>query len=67
MPAMRLHRKLAETVRGVFGGLDIVFANAGVVDIRAIEQWDEAGFDRSIAINLKGVFFPRAGSAADPG
>jgi NAD(P)-dependent dehydrogenase (short-subunit alcohol dehydrogenase family) len=31
--------------------------NAGVVDLRPIDQWDETGFDRSVAINLKGPFF----------
>lgn len=48
---------VAETVREAFGGLDILFVNAGVADFRPIEQWDEAGFDRSVAINLKGPFF----------
>jgi hypothetical protein len=50
-------RAVAEAVRQAFGGLDILFINAGVADLRPIEQWDEAGFDRSIAINLKGPFF----------
>jgi NAD(P)-dependent dehydrogenase (short-subunit alcohol dehydrogenase family) len=31
--------------------------NAGVADLRPIEKWDEASFDRSIAINFKGPFF----------
>jgi NAD(P)-dependent dehydrogenase (short-subunit alcohol dehydrogenase family) len=34
-----------------------VFLNAGVGDFRPVEQWDETGFDRSVAINLKGPFF----------
>jgi NAD(P)-dependent dehydrogenase (short-subunit alcohol dehydrogenase family) len=50
-------RAVAEAVHQAFGGLDILFLNAGVADLRPIEQWDEAGFDRSIAINLKGPFF----------
>lgn len=50
-------RKVAEAVRQAFGGLDILFVNAGVADLRPIEKWDEAGFDRSVAINLKGPFF----------
>ncbi len=50
-------RAVAEAVRQAFGGLDILFVNAGVADLRPIEQWDEAGFDRSVAINLKGPFF----------
>jgi NAD(P)-dependent dehydrogenase (short-subunit alcohol dehydrogenase family) len=50
-------KKVAETVRQAFGGLDILFANAGIADLRPIEQWDEAGFDRSIALNCKGPYF----------
>ncbi len=48
---------VAETLRREFGGLDILFVNAGVADLRPIEHWDEAGFDRSFSINLKGPFF----------
>ena len=48
---------VAEAIRQDFGGLDILFVNAGVADFRPVEQWEEAGFDRSIAINLKGPFF----------
>jgi NAD(P)-dependent dehydrogenase (short-subunit alcohol dehydrogenase family) len=50
-------KTVAETLRKAFGGLDILFANAGIADLRPIEQWDEAGFDRSIALNLKGPYF----------
>jgi NAD(P)-dependent dehydrogenase (short-subunit alcohol dehydrogenase family) len=48
---------LAETVGQAFGGLDILFVNAGVADFKALEAWDEAAFDRSISTNLKGPFF----------
>jgi len=48
---------VAEAVRQAFGGLDILFVNAGVIDHRPVEKWDEAGFDRSISITLKGPFF----------
>ena len=48
---------LARTVGEAFGGLDALFVNAGVGDFRPIEQWDEAGFDRTLAINLKGPYF----------
>jgi NAD(P)-dependent dehydrogenase (short-subunit alcohol dehydrogenase family) len=50
-------KQLAETVRQAFGALDVLFVNAGIVDMRPIEQMDEAGFDRSFAINLKGPYF----------
>ena len=48
---------VAEAVRDGFDRLDILFVNAGIGDFRPLEQWDEAGFDRSVAVNLKGPFF----------
>jgi NAD(P)-dependent dehydrogenase (short-subunit alcohol dehydrogenase family) len=50
-------KKLAEEVKKAFGGLDVLFANAGVAELRPVEQWDEAGFDRTFDINIKGPFF----------
>lgn len=50
-------KAVVETVRHAFGGLDVLFVNAGIADLRPVEQWDEAGFDRSVALNLKGPFF----------
>jgi NAD(P)-dependent dehydrogenase (short-subunit alcohol dehydrogenase family) len=34
-----------------------LFVNAGIAVFRPLEEWDEAGFDRSVAVNLKGPFF----------
>jgi len=48
---------LARTLGQSFGGIDAVFINAGVADLRPIEAWDVAGFDRSFGINLRGPFF----------
>src|SRR3954464_9088974 len=48
---------IAEAVDRAFGGLDVLFVNAGVGDFRPLERWDEAGFARSVAVNLKGPFF----------
>ncbi|MDM0032878.1 SDR family oxidoreductase [Variovorax sp. J22P271] len=48
---------LAQALKESFGQIDAVFINAGVADFRPLEQWDEAGFDRSIAVNLKGPLF----------
>jgi NAD(P)-dependent dehydrogenase (short-subunit alcohol dehydrogenase family) len=50
-------KTVAETIRQAFGGLDVLFVNAGAADLRPIEQWDEAGFDRSMALNVKGPYF----------
>ena len=48
---------LAKAIGEAFGGLDAVFINAGVAELRPVEQWDEAAFDRTMAINLKGPYF----------
>jgi NAD(P)-dependent dehydrogenase (short-subunit alcohol dehydrogenase family) len=50
-------KKVAETIRRAFGMLDVLFLNAGVVDMRPLEKWDEAAFDRSFNTNFKGPFF----------
>jgi NAD(P)-dependent dehydrogenase (short-subunit alcohol dehydrogenase family) len=55
MPAEQ--ERVAREIAAAFGGLDAVFINAGVADLRPLEQWNEAAFDRSIAINLKGPLF----------
>lgn len=48
---------LAKAIGEAFGGLDVVFINAGVAELRPVEQWDEAAFDRTLSINLKGPYF----------
>lgn len=50
-------KKVAETIRQAFGTLDVVFLNAGIVEMRPLDQWDETAFDRSFNINFKGPFF----------
>ena len=50
-------KTLVQKMGATFGGLDVLFMNAGIVDMRPLEQWDEAAFDRSFGINLKGPFF----------
>ena len=35
----------------------MLFVNAGVADFRPLEAWDETGFDRSFAVNVKGPLF----------
>jgi NAD(P)-dependent dehydrogenase (short-subunit alcohol dehydrogenase family) len=50
-------KQLAAKVREQFGTLDVLFVNAGIVDLRPIEQMDEAAFDRCFAVNLKGPYF----------
>jgi len=48
---------LAGEIHTLFGELEILFANAGVADLRPLAAWDEASFDRSFAINVKGPLF----------
>ena len=50
-------KAVAEAVGKDFGGLDVLFVNAGAADLRPVEKWDEAGFDRLFAVNFKGPFF----------
>lgn len=44
-------------VEGAFGGLDILFANAGVAFGTPVADTGEAQFDELMDINVKGVFF----------
>lgn len=37
--------------------LDVLFANAGIAEMRAFEESDEAFFDRTFDINVKGLYF----------
>jgi NAD(P)-dependent dehydrogenase (short-subunit alcohol dehydrogenase family) len=50
-------KQVADAIQNAFGGLDILFVNAGIVDMRPIEQFDPDAFDRSFAINVKGPYF----------
>jgi NAD(P)-dependent dehydrogenase (short-subunit alcohol dehydrogenase family) len=50
-------KKLAGQVRDSLGALDVLFLNAGIAEMRPLEQWDEAAFDRSLDTNFKGPFF----------
>ena len=50
-------KAVAATLQQTFGGLDILFVNAGIAELKPVHQWDEAAFDRSFAINVKGPFF----------
>ena len=48
---------VAETVRQQLGGLEAVFLNAGFHEFRPLSEWDEAGYDRQMDVDLKGPFF----------
>lgn len=48
---------LAERVRAEFGGLDVLFANAGIGGFAPVEHYSEESYDDQFAVNVKGVFF----------
>ncbi|MGB6192111.1 MAG: SDR family oxidoreductase [Terracidiphilus sp.] len=50
-------KNLAQALKEHFGQLDVLFINAGIAHLAPIEQWDEAEFDRSFNLNVKGPFF----------
>jgi 3-oxoacyl-[acyl-carrier protein] reductase len=49
-------RALFDSAESKFGGLDVLVNNAGIMTLANIADMDDAGFDRQIAINLKGTF-----------
>jgi 3-oxoacyl-[acyl-carrier protein] reductase len=49
-------RALFDTAERVFGGVDVLVNNAGIMQLAKIADTDDAQFDRQIAINLKGTF-----------
>jgi NAD(P)-dependent dehydrogenase (short-subunit alcohol dehydrogenase family) len=50
-------KTVAETIAREFGALDVLFLNAGIAELGPMEQWTEAAFDRTFAINVKGPYF----------
>jgi NAD(P)-dependent dehydrogenase (short-subunit alcohol dehydrogenase family) len=48
---------LVADVKGKFGGVDVLFINAGVGYFVPLEQVDEAHFDSIMDINFKGAYF----------
>lgn len=48
---------VAERIRRDFGGLDIVFANAGIAKPMAFADVNDANIDEQINVNLKGVIY----------
>jgi NAD(P)-dependent dehydrogenase (short-subunit alcohol dehydrogenase family) len=49
--------KVADEIRQAFGQLDVLFINAGVVELKPLGQWDAVTFDRSFNTNVKGPYF----------
>jgi len=49
-------RRMFEAAATAFGGVDVVVNNAGIMQLARIADADDALFDRTVAINLKGTF-----------
>jgi 3-oxoacyl-[acyl-carrier protein] reductase len=48
--------KMVAQVEGDLGPIDILVNNAGIAPVLALDQLDEAEFDRTLAVNLKSAF-----------
>ena len=48
---------VADELRTRYGRLDVLFLNAGVGPMQPVEAVDEASFDDTFAVNVKGQFF----------
>jgi len=49
-------RGLFDAAEHAFGGVDVLMNNAGIMKLAPIADFDDAIFDQTIAINLKGTF-----------
>lgn len=49
-------RRLFDSAEAAFGGVDVVVNNAGIMKLANIADADDALFDQTLAVNLKGVF-----------
>jgi 3-oxoacyl-[acyl-carrier protein] reductase len=48
--------RLFEAADATFGGVDVLVNSAGIMEIAAVADTDDALFDRVIAVNLRGTF-----------
>jgi NAD(P)-dependent dehydrogenase (short-subunit alcohol dehydrogenase family) len=49
--------RLYDTVKEQKGRIDVLFANAGILEVARLESISEAHFDKSLSVNVKGVLF----------
>jgi NAD(P)-dependent dehydrogenase (short-subunit alcohol dehydrogenase family) len=49
--------KVAERLKQDFGNLDVLLVNAGIAQLKPMDQWDETAYDRSFDTNVRGPFF----------
>ncbi|CCV11956.1 SDR family oxidoreductase [Mesorhizobium sp. STM 4661] len=49
-------KRLFDSAEATYGGVDVLVNNAGIMKLTPVAQVDDATFDQTIAINLKGTF-----------
>lgn len=49
-------RRLFDQAQAAFGGVDVLVNNAGIMKLATLADADDALFDQTIAVNLRGVF-----------
>jgi len=49
--------KVTDAIRKAYGQLEVLFINAGVVELKPLGRWDAVAFDRSFNTNVKGPYF----------
>jgi len=47
---------LFDKTETLFGGVDVLVNNAGIMQLAPLADFDDAGFDRLLSVNLKGTF-----------
>ncbi|MGO4549165.1 SDR family NAD(P)-dependent oxidoreductase [Paenibacillus sp. 2TAB23] len=51
-------REMIESAMQAYGGIDILFNNAGISGVGAIHEIEPEAWDRVVQVNLRGVFLP---------
>ena len=49
--------RLFDKVKKQKGKIDVLFANAGIMDLFTLESVSETYFDKTFGVNVKGIFF----------
>jgi NAD(P)-dependent dehydrogenase (short-subunit alcohol dehydrogenase family) len=50
-------KELAKKVADALGGIEVLVINAGIAELKPVEAWDEAAYNRTFDINVRGPFF----------
>ncbi|MEX6507223.1 SDR family oxidoreductase [Jiella sp. M17.18] len=49
-------KRMFDSAEAAYGGVDVLVNNAGIMKLAPVAQVDDATFDQTIAVNLKGTF-----------